>query len=429
VGRPFYTNPWFLVVAGMACPLVGRGLAELPSLSAVLDPLRFGLFAAGTLLTVLAVVRRLRSASWDLTSRLSSSGLVALAGLAALESRQLLHPDWDSFKLFYVGLFLAALFGAVLILLPPLARKVVLTAVILFHFGGMATAITSVDPPNSTGSWLSKQLWTYAYRPYLQFMYLTNAYHFYSPDPGPPSLFWFAVKYSDGSYVWVKTPHRENSPIGMHYQRMLALPEHSFTGQPRLPYTAMELAVQPLGTELGKRGSWEEISHRRLLGSTLKYGPKGLPIPMVLGLDGLVQYREPTDPSKKIVAAVARRALWKEAPRREGLTPVSVKMYRVTHLILLPKELAEGVSPLDKPKHWPYFLGEFDREGKLVDSRDPFLYWLVPIVIVPPDYPNHGIAQQGAPGVFMNVKPPKDGFLLDGLEMHAGGPTKNPEDN
>jgi hypothetical protein len=149
---------------------------------------------------------------------------------------------------------------------------------------------------------------------------------------------------------------------------------------------------------------------------------------MVLDVDALAQYREPTDPFKRILAAVAKRALWHEAPKRDGVTAQSVKLYRVTHMILSPKELAEGVSPLEKPKHFPIYLGEFDKEGKLMDTRDPFLYWLVPIVMVPQDYPNHGVAHQGVPAIFTRMPPPKDGFLLDGLELHAGGPTKNQED-
>ena len=28
----------------------------------------------------------------------------------------------------------------------------------------------------------------------------------------------------------------------------------------------------------------------------------------------------------------------------------------------------------------PYFMGEFDADGKLKDPNDPYLYWLIPIL-------------------------------------------------
>jgi hypothetical protein len=345
---------------------------------------------------------------------------VSLAGLGALLSYLAMDAEWDSGKLFYVGMFILAVAGAVLILLPPLGRRIAMTLIILFHFGGMAVAISSVDPPNSTGPWLSKQLWGQVYRPYLSFMYLTNAYHFYSPDPGPPSLFWFSVHYSDGSQMWIKMPDRENSPVGMHYQRLLALPEHTFTQMPRLPFNAMELSLLPRDQH-SERGSWEEIYHRRELGSTFHFRPEGLPIPMVQDVDAIQQYREPQDGSKKLIAAVARRVLWTAPVPEKGVTAESVKMYRVIHQILSPQELAKGISPWDKEKYSPFFLGEYNRKGELKDSMEPFLYWYLPIVKVPDGFPNNGAqAGPGIPAVFVRLAP-KAGKLLDCLEMHAAG--------
>jgi hypothetical protein len=289
---------------------------------------------------------------------------------------------------------------------------------------------------------VSKQLWIKVYRPYLSFLYLTNAYHFYSPNPGPPTLLWFAVQYSDGSYVWVKLPNRENSPIGMHYQRMLALPEHSFQPMPRLPLVAAELALvedEETKREYAESGTWEEIYHRREIGSTWLYHPppeaptrKALPIPMVMDMDAMTQYRQPTTASRRVISSVAKRILWHHAPKREGTRAVSVKMYRLVHNILSPAELAKGISPLAKTKHMPYFLGEFDLEGRLKDPRDPFLYWYLPMVAVSADYPHHGLTIRPTvpaiaaniptiPAVAVNLPEPKDGFLLDCLEMHAAG--------
>ena len=41
------------------------------------------------------------------------------------------------------------------------------------------------------------QYWNRIYRPYLEFMFLTNSYHFYSPDPSPAMYLWFRVLVED----------------------------------------------------------------------------------------------------------------------------------------------------------------------------------------------------------------------------------------
>jgi hypothetical protein len=87
---------------------------------------------------------------------------------------------------------------------------------------------------------------------------------------------------------------------------------------------------------------------------------------------------------------------------------------------LSPYELAEGVSPLAKWKHMPYFLGEFDREGRLKDPKDPFLYWYLPIAKVPEGYDQ---PQVGVPTITVNIplEKGKRSFLLDCLKLHAAG--------
>src|SRR6185437_5083979 len=118
-----------------------------------------------------------------------------------------------------------ALFGSFVVLLPRTGRRIVAVILVVLHFGGILTAITAVPPRNEPAPWLSMQSWTRIYRHYLTFAYLTNAYHFYSPDPGPPTLLWFHVEYADGSYRWIKLPNRRESPVGLHHQRMPAATE------------------------------------------------------------------------------------------------------------------------------------------------------------------------------------------------------------
>jgi hypothetical protein len=390
-----------------------------------------GLFTAAR-----GLVARFRQDRWALAERIETAAMLATTGMGCVLGWLALDKNWESGRMLFGALFLVALVGVVLVLLPTLLRKVALSLLIVFHFGGMATAITSVDPPGSTGPWISKQLWTWVYSPYLSFLYLTNAYHFYSPDPGPPSLFWFAVCYDDGSYTWVKLPERANSYNGMHYQRLLALPEHTFTAMPRLPFTAAECAEYNIKPP---RGTWEEICLRRQMGSTYLYTltsqEKGktierhLPIPTVIGMADSLQFREPQENHKRMVATVAKRIFWTAPPApRPGVKVKSVKMYRVVNQLLAPPELLKGGKPLEKTRHWGYFIGEFNGDGRIVDSLEPFLYWFLPITYVPQDYADFVPAGPfSGPAIRLNSQPSKDSLLLDCLEMHAAGRAKPKE--
>ena len=69
-----------------------------------------------------------------------------------------------------------------------------------------------------------------------------------------------------------------------------------------------------------------------------------------------------------------------------------VKVYRVIHRI--PEMSAfvnEKMDPRDPTNYWPYYMGEFDPKGNLLDAghvdakgklipADPFLYWMLPIL-------------------------------------------------
>jgi hypothetical protein len=449
-------HPWAFVLGGL-------GVALLSWLVGVILPgggpalLRLGLLFAALAVSLTGVGLRLKERRWVLADRIETGAMIAAGGMTSLVAYFSMKADWEAGKMLFGALFIASLAATLLVLLPPLGRKIFLTLFLLFHFGGMLTAVTSIDPPNSTGPWVSKQLWTYVYRPYLSFLYMTNAYHFYSPDPGPPSSYWFSVTYEDGSRTWVKVPNRSTSAVGMQYQRNLALPEHTYSPLGRLPYTKQEIAeMQSRQPDFhAPRGSWEHIYEKRWKGSLRLYlatfeedgrtVTRPMPIPMVneQTLNVYAQYREPNDLSKALIASVARRA-FVTAPKKydEGGNEVevkSVKVYRVTHQILTPRELASGVDPLEKTKHFAYFLGEFDGKGELVDPEDPFLYWYMPILNAPnrckdlDKFPRASVKDaQGTeflvPIVVYGLPVKKDAanpddntFVLDAVEMHAAG--------
>ncbi|MGL4552540.1 MAG: hypothetical protein ACRC33_15310 [Gemmataceae bacterium] len=418
-------SPLLALTLGLVTLLASAAVARIDGLPLAREVTLF----AGTGLLLCAVVTRLRTAGWDWRDRAETAAYLASAALiAAGMALSGINPAWGSARLL-LGAGSVLGFGATaLVLLPPVPRKVLLSLWIVFHFGGMFTSFSSIDPPGSQGPFLSKHLWAFVYRPYLQFLYLTNAYHFYSPDPGAPNLLWFAVHYSDGSYLWVRIPSREKGQIGMHYQRLLALPEHSFTQKPGWPLT--KAAVAGLRTDLYDEDRlWDNINERRVRGSGVRYRnpetKRSSFIPLLADIDVSVQYREPTDNHKRMIASVAHRML-RVAPKREGLEVRSVKVYRVTHNLLTPYELSRGVSPFIKSKYWPYFLGEFNADGEMVNPLDPFLYWYVPILLVPTNYPDHGLREPkfNVPMIAAAGPAAEPNFELNGLEMHAAGPVE-----
>ena len=410
-GVPFGRS-WLFLLAGLVLLVCAWALRR----SSLLE-VRIALLVAGFVVTYATVVERLRRMTWDFPDRLEASAMVSMSILGAVACLSATGEAWTSGRIFFGGLFALTLVGGVLILLPPLARRVALSLLVVFHLGGLVTAITAVDPPNGSAPWVSQILMARVYRPYLNLLYMSNAYHFYSPDPGTSSVMRFAVFYSDGDRKWIQVPDKKDCPIGMTYQRVNALPEHSFYSNGRFPPNDSDLRANR-NLPRPPRGSWDDINRRRQHGSTLLWGPDNKPIPMVPELDPALQYQQPTEISERQIASVARH-IWHYPPAQSqtpGVTIVAVKVYRVKIYVLTPYELAKGQDPFDPLKTMPYFLGEFDEEGTLLHPEDPFLYWYLPIVRVSPSYPEQRV---GLPVVSVRVDPPKYAVLLDCLEMHA----------
>lgn len=281
-----------------------------------------------------------------------------VAGLAALA----IPLEGDSPRIFLRVVAAAAAAGALLVLLPSRARRAAASLAILFHFGGILTAVTSVPPPGGPAPWLPTQLWTRIFRPYLQFMYLNNAYHFYSPDPGPPSLLWAHIRYADQSARWVRVPNRVEhvtDPLALSYYRRLALGE-----------STNQLVATPLIPG--------DVVQRRLVAGQVL----GIPTPDEISLHvaGTPQYRVPGDSSRRMLRSYARYFALAH-PHDDPAVPVTgVKIYRVVHAMIQPGAFVTGVEPTDPVLYLPYYQGEYDRAGNLKDPADPFLYWLVPIL-------------------------------------------------
>ncbi len=368
----------FLIAAG-AASLLALGLAAVDVEALV--PVRVGLILAALVLALRGVNLRLAEAEAGQAERATTA--VYLGGGAFVALLTLIASDaaWDSFRLLLGVVVAVGVIGALLLLLPVVARRGVLLLLILVHFGGILTAVFSVAPPNATPCWLTNTLWSVFYRPYLQMMYMNNAYHFYSPEPGPPTLLWFRLEFDKGDPVWVKLPNREDFPTRLQYQRRLALTESTNQNLTPAPRPLFTLALQ----------------RRAQTG-----------IPLHPELDPVFQYREPNAYSKLMIRAFARRVATE--PEYRGQTDPDavvkgVKVYRVVHNIIQPKDMARGASPLDETLYTPYYMGDFawrpeidpgtgtlviDPETKrprlewrLTDPTDPTLYWLIPYLREP----------------------------------------------
>jgi hypothetical protein len=392
VGEWPLTNPWPPLIVGLAASALALMLAGWSGTAGVL--VRLLIVAVGLLSGAAAVSLRLSFTGWELEERTKSAGLLAVAGLISLLSFEALDAAWDSARLVLGVLTFVTLAGAGLILLPTRVRKVVLVLLVLVHFGGIVTAVTTIPPPGSMAPWLSNQAWVHFYRNYLQFMYLNNAYHFYSPEPGPPTLIWFHLEYSDGSSRWVRIPEREQFRTRMEYQRRLALTE-----------SINQLSPTPPGLP-------DDFARPRMMAGD-RFG-----IPMYPNVILQRQFQEPQPYSKLMLRCYARYAARTFPSETDPEATVEgIKIYRVIHNMLVGPEMAAGkLRPDDPTTYLPYFQGEFDRDGNLKNPHDPFLYWIIPIIREPKP---GGIPNPFLPGEAKEAPDFEDLELKDYTKVHA----------
>jgi hypothetical protein len=387
-GEGIFRNPWPALGVGFATTLVGFLISRLvPSAGLVLALI--GLLAT----SIALVIRPL------------SPGVLGLGAVCALLA-ELSVKDWAPLVLVTSIMTCALAVAALLMLLPQVLRRLAFSGLIVFHFGGIVTAVTTVSP----NPWISQQLWARVYRPYLEFMYLNNAYHFYAPEPGPGILAWFYVRYEDGSGHWFKLPTREHHAVALEYQRRLSFCEsiNQLLQVDSVPVTALQ------------RRAWA-FNNLGFLGHPYYPNPA-------------TQYHPPNWYSKEMIKTYARYVAGHTPhPTHPELKVTSVKVYRVVHTILDAKMMAEKRDPADKTLYLPYFQGEYDPDGNLRNPDDPMLYWLVPILtreqakLALAELPG---GQQGRPfEVRFDQKnleaDPDDPNIINQLERHARMETKS----
>lgn len=378
-----------------------------------MSTLRVGLVAVGVLAAASGVwMRGGHRAAW-------------LAGAAAAWLAAVGLPmHWDSLKLpLCVGGTLAAAAGG-LGFLPVKWRYSLLAVAAVVHFGGTLTATTWPDTQGRT-AWLSNQSALRVYLPYFRFMYLSNAYHFYSPDPGPASKFFILIEYqvtdpdapggTRTTAEWVDLPKRRDNykdPLGLTYYRRLSLTELASYSTP--------------GTMIPQSWERDAVVQRRVMNQR---GLSDKPVSVPNATMGefqvdLNQYRVPQSSTRRAVYPAYARHIAAEysRPRTELRTlpdgtrqervydykVTGMKMFRVEHRIIdaqqflkydnaevlryrernpnydksIPSEMG-GLSPYHPAVYSPFYLGEYSPDGTLKDPNDPLLYWYLPVQYTP----------------------------------------------
>src|SRR5262245_3481739 len=383
---------WKLAAGGFIAVLIAAIIQlSQPGSTGALMVLQLILVFGGALLVAVAV--KMRPNQVRLLVFASGTCVVAWLGM----------PNaWDSMRLVAGFGAIVAAVGAALLALPPNYRKIAVSALVVLHFGGILTAVTA--PP--TQPWLSNIVGVGLYRPYLQFMYLVNAYHFYSPEPGPASQMWFCIRYmpdanKNVSVRWYKMPRRPEDmtdPLALSYYRHLSL-----TMQ-------MENTVPPFITD--------EMKRARLMARGEGTGDpdEDTTIPLHPDMAPMeLQFRMlPDNIREHLLPSYVRHVASRPANQHDdGKTAIdTIRVYRVEHKVLDPVEWKYGMQPYDQPTYRPYYLGEFDSEGKLTNPGDPLLYWLVPIIWQP--------INKDVPGWHTPRTHPNEFKIIDCVKLHAG---------
>jgi hypothetical protein len=340
-------------------------------------------------------------------------GLTALLGSFGLYAGEGNPAPWDSVRLLLAVAAVVGVAAALIALLPRLGRRIIVSILIVLHFGGIATAVSAAPP----APWLANVLWTYFYRPYLEFMYLNNAYHFYAPEPGPAFILWFRVEFTKAGderkiyWRWEKVPGLDEDgwpeyPLALQYQRRLALAEQASRNGQEEPEI------------LGRR------MNSRIFANQNRMNNQRAVIPFYPNQPGEQQYLKPSTHAKRLVDTYVRHVAHRFQELRPEATITSIKLYRVVHQIMSAPQLEEGIDPNDPATYLVYFWGAYDIKGQLQDPEDPFLYWLIPILKVRPDTDPYSTMGRGIPNDPQVHRAAeygkKDPMILDYVHLHAG---------
>ncbi|MFO0809901.1 MAG: hypothetical protein U0746_14870 [Gemmataceae bacterium] len=204
----------------------------------------------------------------------------------------------------------------------PLARRAVGTLVIA-HLAAIGVAVTSFSSPGFPAPQLAARA-AGPLQPYLQATFLNNAYRFFAPNPGTPTVLWFRVQYQDRSVRWVEVPGRSDVVVRAPYQRRLNLAVQFGAYVVPDPTGGDKKTLAPVG--------------ETLLQSAVRH----------------VAWAYPQDAADGSVQPVR-----------------SVGVYAVLHGVVLPEQARAGWEPTDLRTYRPTFVGAYTADGERVDEFRP----------------------------------------------------------
>ncbi|GEM_PF-5566107 len=308
------------------------------------------------------------------------ASVVALVACFALASpHRDFSANWYTMQRCLFVFAMAALVAAPLTVVDGVTRRWVVSGLVTYHLLGIVTAAVG-HPPSP---WITSQIWMRLYRPYLEFLYLNNAYHFYSPQPGPSSYVWFRLYYTDSNGQqlghWYKIPKLSDDgyhghPVSLEYQRHLSIAENTMPTDPFLPEgVVFEKAA-------AKRMAWTPEAAKKDPIVGVNPPKHEVLVPLNPTIPKSQQYFMPKPHVKRLMETFARHVLHKKQAEFPDRQYTSVRIYRVVHQVISIQAYNLGYPPTDPESYSPVYMGEFDASGKLRDPSDALLYWQMPIL-------------------------------------------------
>ena len=398
---------WMLLAAILGIDPFGR---NPPNLNVPMN-IKIGPMVIAWLLVVPLTILSLRTI-WrgPISGSIESGLMLAIVCVTVVVAGRSVPVAADTLRFFLAVLALAIAFGVSLLTAPVGVRYAVLSIFAVLHFLGIITA-TLATPPTP---WLATQVWHRLAHPYLEFMYLNNAYHFYSPEPGATTHFWLCVYYDTGKKdeagdpiadgVWVKIPEvdeqgRNRYPVALEYQRMLSLNENIVTPDIAPSLYIIDDKGQILPGPLLKDRLLNSTTGAQWRGTVIGRDTEPtVEVPMVPGLAPDAQYQKPSAASMRLMESYLRYAARKKHPEHPEWPVLSVRAYRAMHTIPAWYVFKNGGDPNDPSTFRPIFNGTFDPKypEKINNPKAPLLFnpnerllnWMLPSLRGQPEHPD-----------------------------------------